>query len=70
MAKPTSELEQLRQKDLTVLNRELQECNLKLQRSTVDLAFGRLPKTSQIRLLRRQIARLKTVLKEKEMTHA
>lgn len=70
MAKAIKEKETLRQKDASVLRKELAEVRVALQKARVDLAFGRLPKTSQVSELRKQVARLETILKEKESTNA
>lgn len=70
MSKLAKALETLRQKESKVLVKELTEAQTALQKARVDLAFGRLPNNAQIDQLRKQIARIKTVLKQKEATHA
>lgn len=70
MSKVAKELDQLRQKDVKALQLQLVELQTALQKARVDLAFGRLPKTTVVSQSRRQIARLKTVLQEKELAHA
>ncbi len=70
MPKVKQELDNLRQKDLTALRRELTESQQTLQKSRVELAFGRLPNVSTINRLRRQIARVQTIISEKEASNA
>lgn len=70
MAKITKALESIRAKDATALHKEMAELKVTLQKSRVDLAFGRLPNLSSVNATRKQIARIETILKEKETTHA
>ncbi len=72
MAKMTKDLETVRQKDVIALHLELRESQSTLQKSRVDLAFGRLPKVSEINRIRKHIARLQTVIgqKAKAAAHA
>lgn len=70
MAKISKILEQLRLKEAAALRKELTDAQVALQKARVDVAFGRLPKTSQIELFRKQVARIQTVLKEKEAVNA
>jgi len=62
------EIKEMRGKDGTALNKELQEL-LKAQFSLrMQKATQQLQDTSQIRKVRRDIARVRTVLTEKAMT--
>lgn len=70
MAKVTNTLETLRQKDVKALQQELADVRVALQKARVDLAFGRLPKPSEVMKMRKQIARIQTVLSEKEAVNA
>jgi large subunit ribosomal protein L29 len=70
MSKLQKTLESIRSKDHAALKKELAELKVSLQKSRVELAFGRLPNVSQINEMRKQIARIETVLKQKETTHA
>ncbi len=70
MAKVKQELEILRQKEVKVLQQDLAEAQTALQKNNVDIAFGRSTKVSTLRQLRQQVARIKTVIREKESTHA
>lgn len=66
MSKIAQQLESLRQKDVKALRQELKEAQAQLQKSRVDLAFGHANKPSELRSTRKQIARLQTILQEKE----
>ncbi len=70
MAKTKQNLESLRSKDAKTLRTDLSKVNTELQKARVDLAFGRLKKTSTINELRKQIARLQTFLSEQESHNA
>lgn len=62
------EIKEMRGKDATALNKELQDL-LKAQFSLrMQKATQQLQNTSQIRKVRRDIARVRTVLTEKAMT--
>lgn len=63
------ELQKLRTQDAKVLRQERDKTQIALQKAKVDLAFGRATKPSAIRELRKQIARVETVLQEKEHHH-
>lgn len=67
MAKISKELEELRQKDRPALQKELADTRIALQKARIDVAFGRLPKTSSVGVLRRRIARVQTLLKAQEV---
>ncbi len=70
MAKLKLQRETIRSKQSPALAEQLAETQLKLQKARVDLAFGRLTKPATISQLRKEVARLQTILKEKEMTNA
>jgi ribosomal protein L29 len=70
MSKLKQELEGLRQKDAASLKTQLAEARIALQKARIDAAFSRLQKTSTIATIRKQIARLQTLLNEKEMPNA
>lgn len=70
MSKIQQELINLRQKEVGVLKLQLKQVQQELQKARVDLAFGRLPKSSTIPELRLRVARLQTVLRSKEIAHA
>lgn len=70
MAKVTQELETLRKKDAKTLKTELTESQAKLQKARVDFAFGRMKSPAAINQLRKQIARIQTILKQQEASHA
>ncbi len=68
MAKMT-ENTKLRDKDLKALRTDLTESQTSLQKARVELAFGRLKDVSQLNKLRKSIARLQTLLHEKERSN-
>lgn len=70
MTKSQQELTTLRQKDQKSLLKELSESRLALQKARVELAFGRLKKTSTINELKKKIARIETVSRTLEVTNA
>lgn len=69
MAKLKQTIESIRQKDLPMIVKELDELRAAWQKARVDLAFGRLPNISFIRETRKQIARLETIKRQKEIEH-
>lgn len=70
MTKAKEERQTLRNKDSKILKKELAESEAVLQKTKVNVAFGRLKMTSLIAKRRKQIARIKTILREKEASHA
>ena len=67
MAKIKQYIEELRAKDQKTLTAELVKMQIALQKARVDMAFSRLKDNSSIDKTRKQIARLKTVMAEKEI---
>lgn len=70
MTKVKEERQTLRNRDNKVLKKELAELETVLQKTRVNVAFGQLKMTSLIAKRRKQIARIKTILREKEASHA
>jgi ribosomal protein L29 len=70
MAKIKQMIETLRKKDAKALRAELADLKIQLQKARVDMAFGRMTKPSTIVGLRKQIARIQTILKEQEAVNA
>lgn len=66
MANIKQQLEGLRKKDTKALMAELATVQAELQKARVNIAFGRLTKPSVITELRKQAARIQTVLKQQE----
>lgn len=67
MSKIQQEMTTWRQKDASILRTQLQQTQQELQKARVDLAFGRSAKPSVIQVLRRRAARLKTLIRAKEI---
>lgn len=70
MAKIKQSLETLRKKDAKALRAELVDLKAQLQKARVDIGFGRTTKTAAMTELRKQIARIQTILKEQEAVNA
>ncbi len=70
MAKTTQDFTKLREKDAKALRTELSTAQADLQKARVDLAFGRLKDVSRVSKLRKQVARIQTLLHEKERSNA
>lgn len=58
--------QELREKDVTALKALLSECRRKQFKLRLVKASGELTKTHEVKNMRRQIARLETVLAQKE----
>ena len=69
MPKLKQDMKQLREKDVKSLRTELAASQTDLQKARVNFAFGRLKDTSNLNALRKNIARLQTLLREKEHTN-
>jgi ribosomal protein L29 len=70
MATTMQTLESLRTKDAKALRAELADLQSQLQKARVDIGFGRTTKTSMLPELRKQAARIQTILKEQEASNA
>lgn len=70
MAKLTPDMKQLREKDVKTLRAELAANQTDLQKARVNFAFGRLKNTASLNAMRKNTARLQTLLHEKEKPNA
>lgn len=70
MAKTKQTVESLRKMDAKALRAELATVQSQLQQTRVDLGFGRTTKTASLTQLRKQAARIQTILNEQEAANA
>lgn len=58
-------ISELRQKSISELNKDLEDSQRNLQSLKFDLSGGKLKNVRQIRKVKKDIARIKTIIKEK-----
>lgn len=65
MSKKTNFLKEIREADIAKLNKDLAENYAKLRDLRFDLGFGKINNLKSIRAVKKQIAQILTVIKEK-----